>query len=239
MESTLKQKHYTMKELPTSERPYEKFYLNGVKSLSDAELLAIILKNGTANHNCIDMARDLLSAHPIYDGLLGLYHLSSKELQRIDGIGKVKAAQISCILELANRIAQIRKPLPQRLDRPDLIADYFMADMSKYETESTVVLYLDNRCRLLHSELLFVGSLSSCVANPREILRKALQYDAASFILLHNHPSGDPTPSSVDLNLTKKLEKAAQYIGVPLMDHIIIGDYQYISLRERGLMGQN
>jgi len=109
-----------------------------------------------------------------------------------------------------------------------------MEEMRTRETETTVAAFLDNRCRLIRYDVLFVGSISSCVANPREILKKALQYDASCFIFIHNHPSGDCTPSQADLVLTERVRDAGELIGIQLLDHIILGDCQYVSLRERG-----
>lgn len=228
------QKFYTIKELPESERPYEKFEKSGVTCLSDAELLAVLIKNGSHEKNSVELAREILNLHPVYKGLIGLHHLTDSELRKVNGIGKVKAAQLLCAAELSKRMSRQRKPVKTAFDSPEYVADYFMEEMRTKETETTVVVYLDNRCCLIRYDAVFVGSISSCVANPREILKKALQYDAACFILLHNHPSGDPTPSQADLALTERVKSAGELIGIRLLDHIILGDCQYISLHQRG-----
>lgn len=228
------QKFYTMKELPESERPYEKFEASGVSCLSDAELVAVLIKNGTRNKNSVELAREILNLHPVHKGLIGLNYLTDQELQRMDGIGKVKAAQLLCAAEISKRMSRQRRPERESFDSPEAVAAFFMEELRMRETETTVVVYLDSRCRLIRYEMLFVGSVSSCVANPREILKKALQYDAAGFILIHNHPSGDPTPSRTDLSLTERVRSAGELIGISLLDHIIVGDCQYISLKERG-----
>ncbi len=230
------QKFYKMKELPESERPYEKLEKSGVGALSDAELLAVLIKSGSKKRNSVEVATELLDLHPIYKGLLGLNYLSDRELKQVEGIGQVKAAQILCSVELSRRMARIRKPKMTRLDSPAAVAEYFMDEMRTKETEHSIVAYLDNRCHLLRHEMLFVGSASSCLANPREILKKALQYGATSFILIHNHPSGDPTPSEADILLSERLKEAGDLIGIALIDHIILGDCQYVSLKQRGCL---
>lgn len=230
----MNQKYYTMKELPASEQPYEKLETLGVSCLSDAELVAVLIKNGTRNKNSVELAREILDLHPIHKGLIGLHHLTDQELRRMDGIGKVKSAQLLCAAEISNRMSRQRRPDREPFDSPEIVAGFFMEEMRTKEMETTVVVYLDSRCRLIRYEALFVGSVSSCVANPREILKKALQYDATGFILIHNHPSGDPTPSQTDLSLTERICSAGELIGIRLLDHIILGDCQYVSLKERG-----
>ncbi len=230
----MNKKFYTTKELPESERPYEKLEKGGVKSLSDAELLAVLIKTGTRHKNSIDLARDILQLHPVYKGLLGLNYLSTNELQQIDGIGKVKAAQILCAVELSKRFARQKKPERIQFDSPAHIAELFMDEMRTFDQEHTRVLFLDNRCALICWEELFVGSVSNCSVNPREILKRALQYDAISIVLLHNHPSGDPTPSMSDIQFTERMCQAGELVGISLLDHIVLGDYNYVSLKERG-----
>lgn len=227
-------KFYTMKELPESERPYEKLEKNGVESLSDAELIAVLIRNGSPHKTSVGLATEVLNLHPVYKGLMGLHYLSDKELQRVDGIGKVKAAQLLCAAEISNRMTRQRKPENERFDSPGTVAGYFMEEMRTKENENTIVVFLDNRCRLIRHEVLFVGSVSASMANPREILKKALQYDASCLILLHNHPSGDPTPSSADIALSERMKAAGELIGIRLLDHIILGDCQYVSLKQRG-----
>ncbi len=199
----MRQNYNTMKDLPISERPYEKIEKYGVSCLSDAELVAVLIKNGTRNKNSVELAREILNHHPVHKGLIGLHYLSDQELKHIDGIGRVKAAQLLCAAEISNRMTKQRIPEREPFNSPE-------------------------------TEILFVGSISSCVANPREILKKALQYDASCFILIHNHPSGDCTPSQADLSLTERVKEAGELIGIQLLDHIILGDCQYVSLRERG-----
>lgn len=230
----MSQKFYTMKELPESERPYEKLDQYGVSSLSDAELIAVLLRSGSRKKTSVTLASEILNLHPVHKGLMGLHYLSDKELQKVDGVGKVKAAQLLCAAEISNRMTRQRKPDNERFDSPGTVADFFMEEMRTKETENTIVAFLDNRCRLIRYEVLFIGSVCASMANPREILKKALQYDASYFILLHNHPSGDPTPSIADIELSERMCSAGKLIGINLLDHIILGDCQYVSLKQRG-----
>lgn len=225
-----------MKQLPVSEKPYEKCIQNGAGALSDAELLAVIIKTGTRHCTSLQLAIELLQLHPCYPGLIGLQHLGMQELLKVKGVGKVKAIQLLCAVELSKRLARQTKAQSCRLKCPDDAAHYFMEEMRCLETEHLYAAFLDASGRLLHYRIIFMGTIKTSVASPREILRLALQYDAAQYLVLHNHPSGDPEPSTEDVQMTRKLKKASDLIGIPLMDHIIIGDNQYISLNERGYL---
>ncbi|MCH5265646.1 MAG: DNA repair protein RadC [Lachnospiraceae bacterium] len=227
-------KNYTMKELPESEKPYEKCVRSGAGALSDAELLAVIIKTGTRERTSLSLAMEVLKLHPSFQGLMGLYHLTYQDLMKVKGIGRVKAVQLLCMVELSKRLARETKEEVVRLNAPSEAAAFFMSEMRCLEQEHLYVAYLDASGRLLHYQVVFIGTIQSSLANPREILRLALQYDAAHYLVLHNHPSGDPTPSREDIDITKRLMEASEIVGIPLMDHIIIGDNQYISLKERG-----
>lgn len=224
----------TMKELPASEKPYEKCMKSGAVVLSDAELLSVILKTGTKNKTSRELAEEVLSLHPVYKGILGLHHLSFEEYCSVSGIGRVKAVQLLCVAELAKRMARETKGTFTKIACPKDAAGFFMEEMRNLETEHLYAAYLNAAGQMLNYRTIFVGTVQTSLANPREILRYALRLDAASIIVLHNHPSGDPTPSSEDLRVTKQLADAALLVGIPLTDHIIIGDNQYVSLRERG-----
>lgn len=232
----MNKKNYTMKQLPVSEKPYEKCIQYGAGALSDAELLAVIIRTGTRERTSLQLAMELLNLQPSYKGLIGLHHLSLKELVQVKGVGQVKAIQLMCVAELSKRLArQTRSPSP-KLTCPCEVADYFMEEMRSLETEHLYAAFLDASGRILHYQIVFMGTIQSSLANPREILRLALQYDTAHYVVLHNHPSGDPEPSMEDVQMTRHLKEASELIGIPLMDHIIIGDNQYISLKERGYL---
>ncbi len=228
--------NFTMKDLPDSERPYEKCMAEGASALSDAELLAVLIKTGTREKTSLAVAMELLRLHPSYSGLIGLYHLKMKDLMRIKGIGQVKAVQILCAVELARRLSRQTKGECVILDAPHKVAAYFMEYMRHLETEHFYAAYMDASSRLLHSECVFTGTIRSADASPREILRQALAYDAAQFVVLHNHPSGDPSPSRADIATTEHLSQAGKLVGVPMVDHVIIGDNQYVSMKERGYL---
>lgn len=225
-----------MKQLPVSEMPYEKCMRYGAGALSDAELLAVVIKTGTRDRTSLQLAMELLELHPFYKGLLGLHHLSQRDLMQVKGVGRVKAVQLLCVAELSNRLARQTKSQSPKLTCPAEAADYFMAEMRVLETEHIYAVFLDASGRILHYRIIFKGTIRSSLANPREILRLALQYDTAHYVVLHNHPSGDPQPSTEDVQMTERLQEASDLIGIPLMDHIIIGDNQYVSMKERGYL---
>lgn len=227
---------FTMKELPNSEKPYEKCEHYGAETLTNPELLAVLLKTGTREKTSLSLAMEILDAHPSYKGLIGIHHLTRQDLMKIRGIGPVKAVQILCAVELSKRLAKECKSSAPYFCRPEQLAAYFMEEMRNRETEHLYMAALDTSGRLLCDRMVFKGTINYSVVNPREILRLALQCDASHFVILHNHPSGDPSPSREDIEMTKRLIRASDIVGIPLTDHIIIGDNRYISLKERGLI---
>lgn len=223
-------------QLPIWEQPYEKCVKYGVTTLSDVDLLAVIIRNGTKEMNSIDLARILLNSHPIHKGLIGLSRLSLEELMEIKGIGKVKAIQILCILELSKRLSKRNFETFLTLDSPKSIADYFMEEMRHLEREVIVLLVFNGKHRLIKSIPISQGTVNSSITTPREILTLALRYEAVYIVLLHNHPSGDATESTSDLKFTNDILNACKLIGIELSDHIIIGDHCYTSLKEKGYL---
>ena len=228
--------HMTIRELPRSERPYEKCEAYGAGALSDAELLAVILRSGTPTMTSVELAVQILSRSEIYPGLMGLYHASLPELKQISGIGRVKALQLLCIAELSKRMARLTRVSKTELFSSKTAACYFMEEMRTLETEHFYAAFLDGSSRLIRAEDVFSGTINMATVSPREVLRQALIYDAASLIILHNHPSGDPTPSPSDRETTRRFLTACEDVGIPLVDHIIIGDNTYMSFVECGLM---
>ena len=229
-------KSKTMKSLPESERPYEKAAEYGVESLSDAELLAVILRTGTKDKSVRDLAEEILKlGNP--SGLPGLLHHSLADYQEIRGIGSVKAVQLSCIGELSKRIWKSAKVTSELICRnPAVIAEYFMEEMRHKEQEFLKMLILNTKNVLMKDIDISKGTVNASLATPREIFIEALKYRGTSVILLHNHPSGDPTPSNDDCLFTKRVAEAGKMIGISLLDHIIIGDNSYVSLKERGIL---
>lgn len=226
----------TIKELPISERPYEKCMLYGPEVLSDAELLAVILRNGDRNHTSVELATMILNGHPVHKGLIGLHYLSIKQLMNFKGIGKVKAIELVCICEIARRISTMtHKPLIS-FTSPESVANYFMESMRYLTREEIHMLMFDGKHQLIDEVYLAKGTINQASTSPREIFVEALKAEASFIIIVHNHPSGNPTPSKDDITFTHSVKKVGDLIGIKLSDHIIIGDNIYISLCERGLM---
>lgn len=226
----------TVKELPYSERPYEKCESNGVKSLSDAELLAVILRTGSQHDNSIVLAQRIINLHPIYKNLVGLNYLSKKDLMQVHGIGNVKATQLICTAEISRRIVQASRIQLLSFHSPESIANYYMEEMRYLQREQIRLLLFDTKHHLLKSLIISEGTVNASITTPREIFMEALKYEAVHIILLHNHPSGDTTPSSEDINLTKRIYDAGILIGIHLSDHIILGNQEFTSLRQCGII---
>ena len=224
--------HFTMKTLPESERPYEKFVSLGEESLSDAELLAIIIKSGTKNETSVDIARRILQGN--HNNLLNLYDLSFQELMHIPGIGQVKAIQLKAIAELSKRIAKTRSGYQLKMDTPATIADYYMEQLRHKKEELLICAFFDSKCNFLGDVIVSKGSVNFAYVSPRDIFRYAFDFEAVLFVMLHNHPSGDPTPSTDDFQITYRIEKGACILELQLVDHIIIGDNTYYSFKENG-----
>lgn len=222
--------HFTMKSLPESERPYEKFLTYGEESLSDAELLAIILKTGTKTKNSVDVARQLLEGN--HNNLLNLYDLSYRDLMKISGIGPVKALQLKAVAELSKRIARTNSGYHLDMHTPSSIAAYYMEQLRHKKEELLIGAYFDAKCHFKGDVVISKGSVNFAYVSPREIFRHAFDYDAVLFIILHNHPSGDPTPSEDDMRITYRIQKGAEILELQLIDHIIIGDNRYYSFNE-------
>ncbi len=217
------------------DRPYEKCERFGAKNLTDAELFAVLLRTGTRGENSLDLAHKLLCSETPERGLLNIHRWDMDSLMRVRGIGKVKAIQILCLSELAKRMA--RASALQELDfsSPRTIAQYYMEDMRHREKEVLKLLLLNTRARLIGESEVSVGTVNMALISPRELFLEALRRNAVSIILLHNHPSGDPEPSEEDIRITGRIYEAGALIGIELLDHIIIGDNRFVSLKERGL----
>ncbi|MCI5872273.1 MAG: DNA repair protein RadC [Clostridiales bacterium] len=220
----------SMKELPDSEKPYEKFLESGAEALSDAELLAVIIRSGTQGKKSIEVAQDFLAQGS--RNLLNLYEISFDEMKSIHGIGQVKAIQLKCVAELSKRIAKTRYQDKLSMNHPQTIADYYMERMRHEKQERLLALFFDNRCRLLSDVTMSIGSITTTFVSPREIFLAALRCNAVQIILLHNHPSGNTEPSADDDTVTKRIEECGVLLGIPLIDHIILGDQSYYSYRE-------
>ena len=226
--------HFTMKNLPESERPYEKYLLYGEESLSDAELLAIILKSGTKDANSLDIAREILKGN--HNNLLNLYDLSYRDLMQFSGIGQVKAIQLKAVAELSKRIAKTNSGYQLKMENPMSIASYYMEQLRHDKQELLMCAFFDAKNNFLGDVVISKGAVNYAYVSPRDIFRYAFDYEAVMIILLHNHPSGDPFPSEDDIRVTKRIEKGAQILQLELVDHIIIGDNKYYSFKENELI---
>lgn len=226
--------HLTMKELPDSERPYEKADKYGVDVLSDAELIAIILRTGSRGEKAIDLAHRLLLLNDQQKGLVGLMDKSENELRDVDGVGFVKSIQVKALFEIAKRVAKSDALLKAKINSPMSIASIYMQEMRYLQQEHIKIVFLDTKNQILGDKTLTVGSVNASILDPRDVFRYALRENAVNIIVIHNHPSGDPTPSREDLNITNRLVECGDLLGIRLLDHLIIGDGKYTSLKEKG-----
>ncbi|MBR1802726.1 MAG: DNA repair protein RadC [Clostridia bacterium] len=224
-----------MKELPISERPYEKLEMYGESTLSNAELLAIIIKNGTKEESSVMLAQKILSLRKNQnckeDNLRFLQEISINELMSIHGIGKVKAIQLKAVCELAKRISRPIDLLKRKITCPKDVANLFMDELKVEKREIVKVVILDSQNCILKVQTISLGGTISAQIEPKDILTEAIKIGAPKMILLHNHPSGDATPSRADMQFTKRLEEASVILGVQLLDHITIGDGNYRSMK--------
>lgn len=220
-----------------SNLPYERFCALGAESLTDSELIAIILRTGTKDKSAIQLAEQVLKLGKApREGLLGLYDVSLEQLMTIKGIGEVKAVKLKCIAALSMRIRRYAAKEGLQIQHSNTVAEYFMEQLRHRETECVMLVCLDTKGQILKETLISTGSVRMSLISPREIFIEALQHKAVNIILIHNHPSGDPTPSRQDCLLTQNLSEMGKKINVPLLDHIIIGNNRYTSFKELSLL---
>lgn len=224
--------HWTTKQLPEQERPYDKCLMYGAETLTNRELLAAILQTGSAGLNSLETADLILESCQDRGGITGLYRLTISDLTAIPGIGPAKAARICCIGELSRRMACTAGNRTKKFQSPELIADFYMERLRLKDQETVWCLMLDTKNHFLGEKMISQGSVNASLVPIREIFVLALSYKAVSIVLVHNHPSGDCTPSEEDIIVTRKVAQAGDLLGIHLMDHIIIGDRCYCSLRE-------
>jgi DNA repair protein RadC len=226
-----------IREMPQAERPREKLLGRGAAALTDPELLAILLRTGLPGANAVDVARQLLDRH---GSLSGLSRCTVKEIASTRGIGAAKAIQLVAAFGLGQRLANERLAR-QKLDSPELVHDLVAAEMRTLHKESLRVILLDTRYHLLRMEEISLGSVNESIAHPRDVFRPAVISSAYAVIVVHNHPSGDPSPSQSDHSLTRRLAEAAELLQIKLLDHVIIGApaegrLPYFSFKEAGVL---
>ena len=224
-------KELMVRDLPDMERPREKLLLKGAQSLSDAESLAILLRTGTKEDSVIRVAEKLLSVYK-NESLGEFANLSVNDFSKIKGIGKVKAITVLAALELGKRLAEAPSIERKKITSPQDVVNYFMPRFRYEKKEHFIVVLLDTKNHILATPVISVGCLNSSIVHPREVFRESIVHFAAAMILVHNHPSGDPTPSKEDIHVTHKLIEAGGLMDIKVIDHIIIGDNCYISLKE-------
>ena len=223
-----------IKELSVFDKPYEKYKKYGLSSLTDKELLAIIIRSGTKTLSSLDIAEKILQFNDNVS-LTNIISMSDDELKKIDGVGEVKCIQIKALGELANRLSKANYPVNPLFNSAKIVADYLMEDMRHLTQEELWLLSLDIKGRLLRKSVLFRGGIDCCTVSMREIFIEALASSAVRIIIAHNHPSGDPYPSEDDIQLTKRIYNIGNELNIFLWDHIIIGDNSFFSLKSNNL----
>ena len=219
-------------DLPEEERPRERLLKHGTESLSNIELLGIILRTGSREENVISLCSRIFSEYSIKQ--LSLANVT--RLMEIHGIGKAKASQIAAVFELARRLETYMEEPKQKVKSPKDVYALMYPKMREQKKEKFVTLYLDTKNQILKEELISVGSLNASIVHPREVFKSALMESSASVIMVHNHPSGDPSPSREDILVTEKLVEGGKLLGIDVLDHIIIGEGRYVSLKDEGFV---
>ena len=221
-------------DIPLNERPVEKLLQFGVESLSNEELLAILLRTGTKGENVIALSKRLLIE---LDGLDGLLNVSFEEASKIKGIKKVKACQIIAMMELFNRFKTLKSQKENlKISSPKDVSTLLINEMSNFKQEVFKLILLNTKNIIIGTKDVFKGTLNSSIVHPREVFKEAVQRGSANIIVCHNHPSGDPNPSKEDIDITLRLKECGNIMGIELLDHIIIGDNKYVSLKEKGII---
>lgn len=228
MEQTLK-----IMDLPENERPRERLLRYGTQSLSNAELLAIILSSGTKKENVLSLSNRIIKET---GGLNGLLKSTAEDFMSLSGIGKAKAAQLMALLEISKRFKSYRDGNDYKVSKPRDAAALVMDEMKNFKQEHLKVIMLNTKNVVLFIKDVSVGSLNSSIVHPREVFCDAIRKNSAFIIVCHNHPSGDPQPSNEDINVTNRLKECGKLLGIELLDHLIIGNGRYISLKEKGIL---
>lgn len=226
-----------MKDIPSNDRPYEKCVRLGPDALSDEELLSIIIRSGSREANSLETAKKVLALNYPHDGILGLCRLTLPELKTVSGIGTVKGIQLMCIGELSKRISKrFAVNAIRKFAHPELVANYYMEEVRHLESEHLYAMFLDNKNGLIKEMLISKGTVNACIASPREVFIEAVRYHAVGIVLVHNHPSGDPTPSEADRLMTMRMKHAGELLGIQLLDHVVIGEGSYSSFKKEGII---
>jgi len=222
-----------IRDVHIADRPRERLIRQGAESLSNQELIAILLRTGTKQESVLVLANRILSS---FDKIQDLKDATIEELMLVKGVGKAKAVQILAAAEIGKRMYRKYSEGRYTIRSPEDAAAYLMTDMASLNQEHFVALFLNVKNEVLHKQTIFIGSLNSSIVHPREVFREAVKRSAASIIVAHNHPSGNPSPSPEDIEVTKRLIEAGSIMGIEVLDHVIIGDHQFLSMKEKGYM---
>jgi len=225
----IKEEKLFIREMPEDCLPRERLEVVGEKALSNQELLAILLRTGSKNTNVMEVASKFLN---YFNHLYELKNATLTEMMEIKGIGRIKAIELRAAIEFGYRIQQSTQMKLGKVSSSYQIAQNLMYELQDFQQEHLVCLYLNTKNEVIKQETVFKGSLNQSVAHPREIFRSAVKYSAARLILAHNHPSGNPTPSESDIHFTQRMQECGKMMGIEVLDHIIIGEQVYISMRE-------
>lgn len=221
-----------IQDIPEEERPRERLIRNGPESLSNAELLGIILRTGSREENVVNLCSRILTEYSIKQ--LSLANIS--RLMQVHGVGKAKAAQIAAVFELARRLETFVEEPKRKVCSPKDVYTLMYPKMREQKKEKFITLCLDTKNQILREEVVSVGSLNASIVHPREVFKSALMESSASVIMVHNHPSGDPSPSREDIMVTEKMVEGGKLLGIDVLDHIIIGEGRYVSLKDEGFV---
>ncbi len=232
----MKKEHLKLKDLPVGMMPFEKYKAFGAGALTDDELIALIIRTGTKNLRVTEVARNLISVCEHYGGLSYLNRIPDSEIYSVEGIGEVKLAQLRCVAELSERMSRGNKETPfrQHLTSAEEVGRYLTSQMGSLEHEETWALYVDARNVLIKRTVLTSGTVNASLVSARDVFLEALRCSAVGVVLAHNHPSGDPSPSMDDIEVTRSICMAAQLMDVRLIDHIVVGAKQFISMKACG-----
>ncbi len=226
-----------MKDIPVNERPYEKLEKYGPETLSNAELLAIVIRTGSMEETSVALAQRLLTYGGNTGGIAFLHDMSVEELKRTKGIGRVKALQIKAVMELSKRVsASLINNNRVTIKSPVEVSTLLMEEMRHLKKEVFKIILLNTKNHIIKYLNVSVGSLNSSIVHPREVFSEAVKAGCSGVLLVHNHPSGDPEPSREDIETTQRLVNAGNILGIKVLDHVVIGDGKYISFKEQGLM---
>lgn len=222
-----------IKDLPESERPRERLFRYGSEMLSNVELLAILLGSGSKRENIMSLSSRIIHNN---GGLNGIMESTLEDLININGIGKAKAAKLLAVVELSKRFRSFRDGDSYKICNSKDAAMLVMKEMKLLKQENLMVIMLNTKNVVISVKRVFIGSLNSSIVHPREVFNDAIKKSSASIIICHNHPSGDPSPSNEDIKVTYRLKECGELLGIQLIDHLIIGNGKYISLKEKGIL---